>query len=69
MVCAGNTEDVQMLTQHTSNCYIQGSHVVLKVWGFKIRFQDLEKVLNLAKIYIKYCKSMEILNEKEIRSI
>jgi len=34
----------------------QGSHVVLRVLKkyFKISFQDLEKVLNLAKVYIKY---------------
>jgi len=32
----------------------QGSHAVLKVLNFEISFQDLEKVLNLAKMYIKY---------------
>jgi len=35
--------------------------VVLKVLNFKIGFQDLEKVLNFAKMYIRYWKSMEIL--------
>jgi len=30
-------------------------------------FQDLEKVLNLAKMYVKYLKSMEILIGKEIK--
>ena len=49
--------------------YLQGSHAVLKVLNFKIGFQDLEKVLNLAKMYVRYWKSMQILNGKEIRSI
>jgi len=40
----------------------QGFHAVLKVLDFEICFQDLEKVLNLAKMFIKYWKSMEILN-------
>jgi len=40
-----------------------------KVLNFKIGFQDLEKVLNFAKIYIRYWKSIEILNGKEISSI
>jgi len=35
-----------------------------KVLNFKIGFQDLEKVLNLAKMYIKYWTSLEILNGK-----
>jgi len=34
--------------------YLQGSHAVLKVLNFKIGFQDLEKVLNLAKMYVRY---------------
>ena len=33
---------------------IQGSHAVLEVLNFKIVFQDFEKVLNLAKMYIRY---------------
>jgi len=37
----------------------QGSHVVLNC---EVGFQDLEKVLNLAKMYIPYWKSIEILN-------
>jgi len=32
----------------------QGSHTVLKVLNCEIGFQDLEKVLNLTKMYIKY---------------
>jgi len=36
---------------------------------FKIGFQDLEKVLKLAKICVKYWKTMEIQNWKEIWSI
>ena len=39
-----------------------------KVLNFKIGFQDLEKILNLAKVYIKYWRSVEILNGKEIRN-
>ena len=35
-------------------CLKQGSHVVLKVLNFEIGFQDLEKGLNLAKMFIKY---------------
>jgi len=38
--------------------------MVLKVLNFKIGFQDLEKVLNLAKMYFRYWKSMEMLNGK-----
>jgi len=41
---------------------MQGSHVVLKVLNCEIGFQDLEKVLDSAKMYIKYWKSMDILN-------
>ena len=33
---------------------IQGSHAVLEVLNFKIVFQDFEKVLNLAKMHIRY---------------
>jgi len=40
-----------------------------KVLDFKIGFQDHEKVLNLAKMHIRYWKGMEILNGKEISSI
>jgi len=35
-----------------------------KVLNFKIGFQDLEKVLNFAKMYIRYWKSVEILYGK-----
>jgi len=34
--------------------YTQGSHEVLKVLNCEIDLQDLEKVLNLAKMCIKY---------------
>jgi len=34
----------------------------MKVLNCEISFQDLEKVINLAKMYIKYWKSMEIPN-------
>ena len=44
---------------------IQGSHAVLKVLNFKIGFQDLEKVLNLAKMSLRYWKSIEIPNGKD----
>ena len=51
----------------------QGSYAVLEVLkkygSCEIGFQSLEKLLNLAKMYIKYWKSMEILNGKAIRSI
>jgi len=40
----------------------QGMERIEKVLNCEIGFQDLEKVLNLAKIYIKYWKSMEIPN-------
>jgi len=33
---------------------MQGSHAVLKVLNGEIGFQDLEKVLKLAKMCIKY---------------
>jgi len=33
---------------------LQGSHVLLKVLNYEIGFQDLEKVLNMAKMYMKY---------------
>jgi len=33
----------------------------LKVWNFKVGFKDLEKVLHVAKMYIRYWKSMEII--------
>ena len=39
----------------------RGIDSVEKVLICEIRFQDLEKVWNLAKMYIKYWKSMEIL--------
>jgi len=37
--------------------------------NFKVGFQDLEEVLNFAKMHIRYWKSMEILYGKEISSI
>jgi len=40
----------------------KGSHTVLKVLNCEIGFEDLENVLNIAKTYIKYWKSMEIPN-------
>ena len=40
--------------------YGHDSHAVLKVLNCDIGFQDLEKVLNLTKMYMKYWKSMEI---------
>jgi len=40
---------------------LQGTQSVLKKLNFNIGFQDLEKVLKLATICIKYWKSMEIL--------
>jgi len=43
----------------------QGSHAILKELDYEISFQDLEKVLNLAKIYMKYWKSIEIVKGKE----
>jgi len=44
----------------------RGIESIEKVLNFKIGFQDLEKVLNLAIMCIRYWKSMEILNKKEI---
>jgi len=44
----------------------RGFRSIEKVLNFKIVFQDLEKILNLAKMCKKYWKSMEILNGKEI---
>jgi len=40
----------------------RGIESIEKVLNFEISFQDLEKVLNLAKMHIKYGKSMKILN-------
>jgi len=40
----------------------QGSHAVLKVLNCEIGFPDLEKVLNWAKMFIKYGKSMKLPN-------
>jgi len=50
------------LTEYQCLLCLQGSHMVLKVLNLKSGFQDLEKVLNLAKMYIRYGKSLEILN-------
>jgi len=47
----------------------RGIESIEKVLNFKIGFQDLEKVLSLAKMYARYWKSMEILNRKEILNI
>ena len=44
----------------------RGIDDIENVLNFKIGFQDLEKVLNLAKMYIRYWKSMAILNSKKI---
>jgi len=38
----------------------------IEVLNFKIGFQDFEKVWNLAKMYIRYGKTMEIPNGKDI---
>jgi len=48
----------QIITHHSTN-KLQGSHAILKVMNFKIGYPDLEQVLNFAKIYIRYWKSME----------
>jgi len=40
----------------------RGIESIEKVFNCKIGFQYLEKVSNLAKMYMKYWKSMEILN-------
>jgi len=42
------------------------SHAVLKVLHWKVERQDLEKVLNLTTLYIKYSKSMEIVKGNNI---
>jgi len=39
----------------------RGIESIEKVLNFKIGFQDLEKVWNLVKMYIRYWKSMEII--------
>ena len=56
------------LTEYQCLLCLQGSHMVLKVLNLKSGFQDLEKVLNLAKMYVRYWKSLEILNWKEIEA-
>ena len=48
---------------------LQGSDALLKLLDFKTGFQYLEKVLNLAKMCIRYWKSVEVLYGKEISSI
>jgi len=48
------------LTEYQCLLCLQGSHTVWKVLNLKSGFQDLEKVLNLAKICIRYWKSLEI---------
>jgi len=47
---------ISLGTRWTDVNWTQGSHAVLKVLIFKIGSQDLEKVLNLAKMYIRYWK-------------
>jgi len=42
------------LTEYQCLLCLQGSHMVLKVLNLKSGFQDLEKVLNLAKMYVRY---------------
>ena len=56
------------LLLQTSTGFPRGIKSIKKVLNFKIGFQDIEKALNLAKMYIRYWISMEILNGKEIRS-
>ena len=43
-------------------CSIQGSHAVLKKYWIVKSVQDLEKVLNLAKMHIKYWKKIDFRN-------
>ena len=47
----------------------RGIESIEKVLNVKFGFQDLEKVLNWAKMYIKYWQSMKIPNGNEIKSI
>ena len=46
----------------------RGIESIEKVLNCEIGFQDLEKVLNLAKMYIKYWKSMQIRNSAIVYS-
>jgi len=46
-----------------------GIESIEKVLNFKISFQDLEKVLNLAKMPFRYWKSMEIPNGKDQKCV
>jgi len=50
--CAENNLFPRMETKKSPYLF-QGSHAVLKVLNFKISFQDLEKVLNFANMYIR----------------
>jgi len=43
----------------------RGIESIENVLNFEIGFQDLEKVLNFAKVYVMYWKSMESLNGKK----
>jgi len=55
-----------LLAQYQNTGFPRGFESIEKVLNFKIGFQDLEKVWKLAEICMKYCKSWEILNGKEI---
>ena len=67
----GNTGTTQFNTTHESKYFVltgfpHSIESIEKVLNLKIGFQDLEIVLNWAKMYIRYWKSIEILNGKEI---
>jgi len=42
------------VTHSLSTGFPRGIESIEKVFNFKIGYQDLEKVLNLAKMYIRY---------------
>jgi len=52
--------------QNFTTGFPRGIESTEKVMNFKIDFQDLEKVLNFAKMYVRYRKSTEILYRKKI---
>jgi len=52
-------------TWQESSGFPRGIESIEKVLNFKIGFQDLEKVLNLVKMSLRYWKSIEIPNGKD----
>ena len=61
-LCKSYLQDATRMQNFLMSRFPRGIESIENKLNCEIGFKDLEKVLNLAKMYIKYLKSMEIPN-------